>query len=313
MDTPRMKSDTVVRTKSSGKLHRRDWIPALVFLTPQLIGLILFLGVPLVFSFYLTFTKWDLLAPKPEFIGLQNWQHLFEDAKIPRVLGNTVLFITTSTTSYLILSLLLALLLAKPRPGISFLRGLFFLPWVLSPIAVGAAWTFMFNQRSGPIGLIAQAVGLDYSSPLLSQDAAMIGIAVVATWQALGYGMIVYIAGLQGIPKEIYDAVRVDGANAIQRFFYIEIPLLSPTILFLTMTAIIAAFQLFDLVVLLAGPAGSTDTIVLYIYQQMFWLSERLSGAGYAATLSWMLALIVFLITIVQWVLSKRWVFYFGE
>jgi multiple sugar transport system permease protein len=269
--------------------------------------------VPLAFSFYLTFTKWDLLSPNPEFIGFQNWSHLFQDPKIPVVLGNTAQFIAISTTSYLFLSLLLALLLAKPRRGISFLRGLFFLPWVLSPIAVSVAWTFMFNQRSGPIGLLAQAIGIDYVSPLLNQNTAMIGIAVVATWQALGYGIILYIAGLQGIPKELYDAARVDGANVIQRFIYVEIPLLSPTILFLTMTAIIAAFQLFDLVVILAGPAGSTDTIVYYIYQQMFLLSERLSGAGYAATLSWMLAILVFIITIVQWSLSKRWVFYFGE
>lgn len=307
-----------------GGIERSERRAALFFLAPQLIGLVVFLGIPLVASFALTFTKWDLIAPAPTPIGLDNWARLASDTRVPHVLGNTLTFIAISTTGFLILSLLVAVVLASARRGSALLRALFFIPWVIAQIAVGAAWAFMFNSRSGPVGLAIEAVGLPYTNPMLEEETAMVAVAMVATWAALGYGVVIYIAGLQGIPRELYEAVRVDGANAWQRFRHITVPLLSPTILFLTITSIIFAFQLFDLVVLMTGstgstgsgmggPNGSTRTIVMYLYQQMFFMSERLSGLGYAATIGWLLASVIFVVTLIQWRVSRRWVFYSGD
>lgn len=305
-----------------GTNRQREALAAYLFLLPQLIGLVVFVGGPLVVSFYYTFTKWDLISPSPTWIGLDNWRYFFRDDRVPHVLGNTVKFILTGTTSFLVISLLMALLLSGRRAGMTAFRVLFFLPWVLSQVAVGVTWTWMFNTRSGPVALLIDRFGVNTPNLLLEPQWAMIAIALVTTWQGIGFGMTIYLAGLQGIPQDLYDAARVDGANAWQRFTSITFPLLSPTTFFLMITSFIGAFQLYDAVVVMTGsatgaapggPNDSTRTIVLYLYNQMFQYSERLSGIGYAATIAWMLAALIFLVTLVQWRLSRTWVFYSGE
>lgn len=302
--------------------RRREWLAAYIFLLPQLIGLVVFVGGPLLVSLYYTFTHWDLISPSPTWVGLSNWRYFFHDPRVGHVLWNTVKFILTGTTSFLLLSLLAALLLSGHRRGITGIRVLFFLPWVLSQVAVGVTWTWMFNSRSGPAALLIAAFGVDKSNLLLEPQWAMVAIAIVTTWQGIGFGMTIYLAGLQGIPRDLYDAARVDGANAWQRFRSITFPMLSPTTFFLIVTSFIGAFQLYDAVVVMTGgtsgvapggPNDSTRTIVLYLYNQMFQYSERVSGIGYAATIAWMLAALIFLVTMVQWRLSKWWVFYSGE
>lgn len=309
--------------KGSTPNQRREWLAAYAFLTPQLLGLVIFIGIPLVASIYYTFTKWDLIAPAPTWTGLRNWEHLLsKDARIGKVLLNTVKFILTGTTSFLVLSLLVALLLNRRRRGSFVFRALFVLPWVLSAVALGATWKWLLNTRSGPLTQVVEAIGLESPQWLLDSKWAMISIAIATTWQALGYGMTVYLAGLQGIPEELYDAAKVDGANGLQRFRHVTFPMLSPTTFFLMVTSLIAAFQLYDAVVMMSsggvgiapgGPKDSTRTIVLYLYNQMFQYSERISGLGYAATIAWMLAILIFIVTIIQWRLGRLWVFYRGE
>jgi multiple sugar transport system permease protein len=302
--------------------QREEWLTAYAFLSLQLIGLVVFTGIPLVLSFYFTFTHWNLVDPAPTWVGLENWKYFFQDERILRVYWNTIRFILMGTTSFLVFSLLLALLLNKPRAGIGFYRVVFLLPWVLSQVAVGLVWSWMFNTRSGPVALGLKAVGMDAPNMLLDARYAMLAIAIVTTWQAVGYGTILFMAGLKGIPNYLYDAALVDGANPWQRFRFITLPMLSPTLLFLTITSFIGAFQLYDAVVIMTGafsntapggPKDSTRTIVLYLYNQMFQYSERISGLGYAATIAWTLAIVLFAITLLQWWLSKRWVFYLGE
>ena len=302
--------------------RRRETLAAYLFLLPQLIGLVVFVGGPLLVSLYYTFTKWDLIAPSPTWIGLDNWRYFFTDDRVWHVLGNTVKFILSGTTSFLLLSLLMALLLSGRRAGLTTFRVLFFLPWVLSQVAVGVTWTWMFNTRSGPVARVLDQFGVDTPNLLLEPAWAMYAIALVTTWQGIGFGMTIYLAGLQGIPQDLYDAARVDGASAWQRFTSITFPLLSPTTFFLMVTSFIGAFQLYDAVVVMTGsatgtapggPNDSTRTIVLYLYNQMFQYSERLSGIGYAATIAWMLAVLIFLVTLLQWRISRSWVFYSGE
>jgi ABC-type sugar transport system permease subunit len=302
--------------------ERREWITAYAFLTPQILGLVIFLGAPLVASIYYTFTKWDLIAPAPTWVGLRNWTYLLQDDRIGKVLWNTVRFILTGTTSFLVLSLVVALILNTNRKGISLFRALFFVPWILSQVAVGATWKWLLNTRSGPIVQAFELFGMKSPQWLFDPRYAMIAIAMATTWQSLGYGMTIYLAGLKGIPKELYDAAKVDGANAWQRFRYVTFPSLSPVIFFLTVTSLIAAFQLYDPVVVMTsggvavapgGPKDSTRTIVLYLYNQMFQYSQAISGLGYAATIAWMLAIVIFIVTLVQWRASRWWVFYGGE
>jgi multiple sugar transport system permease protein len=194
------------------------------------------------------------------------------------------------------------------------------LPYVLSQIAVGIVWRWMFNSQSGPVTLAVELFGVDSPNWLLDPSTAMVSIAIVTTWQALGYGMTLYIAGLQGVPTTLLEAATIDGAGRLQRFVRITLPLMSPTVLFLVITSLIGALQLFDPVVAMTssmsgpatagGPDNSTRTIVLYMYNQMFNYNERISGLGYASALAWLLAMITFLITVIQIVLSRRWVYY---
>ncbi|MCL6430130.1 MAG: sugar ABC transporter permease [Anaerolineae bacterium] len=301
---------------------RREWLAAYAFLTPQILGLLIFLAGPLIVSIYYTFTKWDLVAPAPTWIGLANWQHLLEDPRIGKVLWNTVRFILTGTTGFLVLSLAVALLVNQGLRGTAVMRTLFFLPWVLSQVAVGTTWKWLLNTRSGPIVQAFKLFGLRSPEWLLDARYAMIAIAMATTWQALGFGMTIYLAGLQGIPQHLYDAAKVDGANAWQRFRYVTFPSLSPVIFFLTVTSLIGAFQLYDPVVMMTsggvgiapgGPKDSTRTIVLYLQNQMFSYSEKLSGLGYAATIAWVLAALIFVVTLIQWRAARWWVFYGGE
>jgi multiple sugar transport system permease protein len=322
LSTATIATPTRKRKPRISRRQREEWLTAYAFLSLQLIGLVVFTGIPLVLSFYFTFTHWNLVDPAPTWVGLENWQYFFQDERILRVYWNTIRFILMGTTSFLVLSLLLALLLNKPRAGIGIYRVVFLLPWVLSQVAVGLVWSWMFNTRSGPVALGLKAIGMDAPNMLLDARYAMLAIAIVTTWQAVGYGTILFMAGLKGIPNYLYDAALVDGANPWQRFRFVTLPLLSPTVLFLTITSFIGAFQLYDAVVIMTGafsntppggPKDSTRTVVLYLYNQMFQYSERISGLGYAATIAWTLAIVLFAITLLQWWLSKRWVFYLGD
>ena len=301
---------------------RRQWLTAYAFMSLQLIGLFVFILGPLLVSLYYTFTKWDLIAPAPKWTGLRNWQHFLGDPRIGQVLGNTIWFILWATSSFLILSLALAVLLNQPRRGTTLFRALFFIPYITSQVAVGLVWSWMFNTRSGPIPVFFRQIGIEIPNLLLDENYAMIAVAAVATWQALGYGITIYLAGLQGVPGELYDAASVDGSTGWQRFRYVTLPLLSPTILFLTVTSFIAAFQLFDLVIILTGgatgvapggPGGTTRTIVLYLYEQTFLFSERISGLGYGATIGWMLAILIFVVTLAQFRFARSTVFFLDD
>ena len=315
MDAPRRKRG---RSRTA-----REARTAYLFVLPQVVGLVVFIAVPLVSSLGYSFTHWDLVAPSPTFVGWQNWVDLMHDPRIPKVLFNTFKFVLLGTTSFLLFSLLAALLTFTPRRVVGVYRAAMFLPYVLSQIAVGVVWRWMLNTQSGPIAHGFELFGSKSPDWLLDPSTAMLSIAAVTTWQGIGYGATLYIAGLHGVPQPLLEAARMDGANALQRFRHVVLPLISPTIFFLTVTSLIGALQLFDPVVALTtsssstatagGPDNSTRTIVLYMYNQLFNLSEAKSGLGYAAALAWMLALLTFLVTGVQFMISRRAVYYGGD
>lgn len=314
-------SEIEVKLPRSGRhsLGRRKSLTALLFVLPQVFGLLAFTAVPLAASLGYSFTKWDLVAPSPTFIGFGNWQYLLSDARVPTVLWNTIRFILFGTTTFLVFSLLAALMTFTPRRLVGVYRAALFLPYVLSQIAVGVVWRWMFNGQSGPISKLWEVFGGTSPDWLLDPLTAMPSIAMVTTWQTVGYGMTLYISALQGVPTSLLEAASIDGANRWQRFWHVTLPMISPTVFFLTVTSLIAAFQLFDPVVAMTGssvgsagpaaaggPSNSTRTIVLYMYNQMFNYNERMSGLGYAAALAWMLALLIFIVTAIQFVFSGQ-------
>lgn len=309
--------------RRSGTLARRECLDAYIFLLPQIVGFVVFLLGPLLVSGYYTLTKWDLIAPQPTWVGLRNWTYLMRDERMAQVVANTLRFLVTAAPTYLVLSLALALLVNYKRArGRSLMQGLFFLPWTMSLVAAGSTWKWILSARSGPI---AQLLGLfGVASPMWLQDTrlAMIAIAMATVWHVLGYGMTINLAGLRGIPEDLFEAATVDGANALQRFWHVTLPSISPVTFFILVTTLIASFQLYDQVVAMTsggplapagGPQGSTRTIVLYLTQHMFQYSESISGLGYAATIGWILALLTFAVTLVQWRLARHWVFFGAE
>jgi multiple sugar transport system permease protein len=239
------------------------------------------------------------------------------------VLWNTVRFILVGTTSFLVFSLVAALLTYTPRRFVGLYRAALFLPYVLSQIAIGVVWRWMFNSQSGPVTNAVELLGIPAPDWLLDPATAMPSIAMVVTWQTIGYGMTLYIAALQGVPTTLLEAATIDGANRWQRFRHVTIPIISPTVFFLTITSLIGAFQLFDPVVAMTGasvggsgpataggPSNSTRTIVLYMYNQMFNYNEPISGLGYAAAIAWMLAMLIFIVTAIQFIVGRRFVYY---
>ncbi|MFT4029147.1 MAG: sugar ABC transporter permease [Protaetiibacter sp.] len=312
--------------RRASSLARRRARTALLFVLPQVLGLLAFTAIPLVVSLGLSFTHWDLVAPSPTFTGLKNWEHLLSDDRIPAVLWNTVRFILVGTTTFLVFSLVAALLTYTPRRFVGLYRAAIFLPYVLSQIAVGVVWRWMFNSQSGPVTALVEVLGFDSPDWLLDPVTAMPSIALVVTWQTVGYGMTLYISALQGVPSTLIEAATIDGAGRWQRFRHVTIPMISPTVFFLTVTSLIGAFQLFDPVVAMTGasiggagpataggPSNSTRTIVLYMYNQMFNYNESISGLGYAAAIAWMLAMLIFLVTAVQFLVGGRFVYYESE
>lgn len=282
------------------------------FVAPQAIGIVLFFGLPLGASLFLTFTKWDLVAPRPTWVGLKNWTYLLSDPRVPIVLGNTLRFILYGTLGYLLLALALALVLNRRRRGVTAYRAIYILPFVLSTAGVGTIWRWVLADGTGPVSQLFDLVGMNAPLWLFSPAWAMVAIAVATTWQSLGFGMAIYLAGLQDIPAQLYEAARLDGANSWQRFKFVTFPHLSPVMLFLTVTSVVGALQLYDPVVAMTtdgfgltaaagGPQNSTRTMVLYIYNQMFQYNEAISGMGYASTLAWFLVIITVAFTAIQW------------
>jgi len=207
----------------------------------------------------------------------------------------------------LALSLALAVVMNRPIRGITFFRTAYFIPVVTSWVAVGLIWRWLYNPEYGLINWILSLFGLKGPDWLVSKTWAMPAIIIVNIWKNLGFNTMIFLAGLQGIPEDLYEASKLDGANQWQQFHYITLPMISPTTLFLTITSVIGSFQVFDAIYNMTrgGPEESTMVIVYYLWENAFGFLRM----GYAAAMAWILFLIVFTLTLIQWRLSSKWVF----
>lgn len=283
-------------------------LPAYIYLAPTILGLLIFSAGAIVASFFISFTNWQLVLP-PVWIGLRNYANLLQLSEFWQVLGNTVYYSVGYVPLAVTLPLFMAMLVNQKLKGITFFRTTYFLPVVTSGVAIALVWGWMYNPSFGVINfLLDKLFGIEGPRWLADPQWAMPSLIIIGVWHSLGYNMVIYLAGLQGIPQELYEAARIDGAGRWAQFRYITVPLITPTAFFILVLSIIGSFQVWTITYLLTqgGPANSTLTLSYYIYQQGFqWFHM-----GFAASLAYVLFAIVFVVTMIQFKLQKQWVFY---
>lgn len=291
--------------------RRQGWL----FISPWLIGFVLLTAGPMIYSLYLSFTVSSLLSP-PQWVGLENYRRMFEDPIFYKSLGNTAYYAFLAVPLGMILALGLALLLNAPVRGLGFFRTLFFLPSVTNTVALSILWLWLLNPEFGLINTALQAIGLP--GPLWLQDEAWSKPALVlmSLW-TVGGQMIIFLAALQGVPKELTEAASLDGAGAVRRFFAVTLPMISPALLFNLIMGLVGALQVFTQAFVMTGgvqpgseggPNQSTLFIVLYIYKKAFQEYDM----GYASALAWALFVIITGCTWLAWRLSRSRVHYEG-
>ncbi len=288
-------------------IARRDSLAGFLFIAPQLIGIIAFVLIPLGLVFWYSLHEWNVLANTFTYTGAQNYRMLIEDESLVEVLGATAIFSAGLVVMNMSLALLLAVLLNQKLAGIAIFRTLFFSPVVVSLVAWTIVWGFLLQKNGGINGMLLM-VGIEGPNWLREETTAMISVIVVQVFKNVGLNMILFLAALQGVPKELYEAARIDGAPAFKQFRRITLPLISPTILLTSIITIVGSLQVFAQIAVLTqgGPGLSTTVLVYYLYQQAF----QFHFFGYGSTLSILLFAIVAVLTFAQWQMRKRIVFY---
>jgi multiple sugar transport system permease protein len=276
---------------------------ALLFLLPAIIILGTFNFYPALYSLYLSFFEWNGVAPTKDVVGVQNYTRLLASGEFWNSLRVTVLYASGMTVIALALGMLVAVLLNQPIRGQAVYRALYFLPVITPTVAAGVVWKYLFDPSQGVVNRSLAGVGIEGPAWLSDPTWALVAVVVVGIWKRVGFNMVVYLAALQGIPRSYYEASRLDGANAWQTFRFITLPLLGPSTFFLSVTALIDAFQVFDLVYVMTtgGPLGSTDVIGFYLYRYGF----RYYELGFASAIAYVMFVLIFVVTLVQFRLSR--------
>jgi multiple sugar transport system permease protein len=279
-------------------MRKTPLLYVLLFLIPSLVGFLLFNIVPILSSLGLAFSDWDLMTPI-RFAGIQNFVKMFtNDPVFWPSLGRTILYGAMSIPLGIITSLMLALAMNRPLKGIAIFRVIYFIPYVSSMIAVAMVWKWLYNDQFGLINTILMYVGLPAQNWLTDSKLVIPSLVLMDVWKNAGFGMLIYLAALQGIPEQLYEAATVDGANSFQSFFKITLPLLSPAHFYMLVTGLIGGFQVFDSVYLMTkgGPGFASRVYAYNLYQSAF----REFNMGYASAMAWFLFFIIFAVTLLQ-------------
>jgi ABC-type sugar transport system permease subunit len=287
---------------------RRDAIAFVCFTAPNFLLLGIFVFWPILYSLFLSFFKWNMISPQKTFLGLANYQSLFNDQVFWQVTGNTLILSFVTVVVQLAIALFLALQLNTNIRGQAFYRAIIFSPTFTTSVAIAMVWTWIFEPNFGLLKVFINLFGMKAPNWIYDVNYSLPAVIIVLIWSGLGYAMVLFLAGLKNIPRDIYDAALVDGVNPYQNFWYITFPLLSPTTFFLTITSFIATLKAFDIVAIMTdgGPLNSSNVFVLYLYQNAFqWFKT-----GYASALAVILFFLIITITLIQNRLSKRWVHY---
>ncbi|MBE3575750.1 MAG: sugar ABC transporter permease [Firmicutes bacterium] len=301
---------TAPPAKTPSWIYRHEEaLTAWVLLLPAVLSAVAFVAFPVIMAIWLSLQSWDLLTPA-RFVGLQNYVDiLFHDPHFRQAVGNTVYFVVGQVPLTVAVSMLLAVLLNQKLKGVSWFRTAFYTPIVTSTVSVAMVWMWLLNGDFGLINWALRFLGVAHppnwlADPVWSKPA----LILMSVWHSAGYFMVIFLAGLQTIPENLYEAAEVDGAGPWKRFWAITFPLLSSTTFLVIVLLVMDVFNIFDQVYMMTkgGPNGSTETIVYYIYSHGFeWFHM-----GYACAMAWILFVIVFVLTLIQFRLQKRWVHY---
>jgi len=292
------------RVRSKTNWHEAIW--GYILISPAILFVFAFVLLPILGAFGVSFTEWNLVNP-PNLVGTDNYEKIFTDPVATKTLLNTFYFTFVSVPISVALSLILAVMLNQKIRGISFFRTAYYLPVISSTVAISMVFLWIFDSNYGLLNRFLALFRIPNIHWLTDPKYAMIAVIIVTIWRSLGFNMIIAIAALQEIPKEIHDAAAIDGASKLKEFFHIIIPLISPAIFFLSITGFINSFQSFDLVYNMTrgGPARATYLVGYYIWEQAF----QFHHMGYGTAFAFVLFFIVLIFTLIQWFLRRKWVF----
>ena len=302
------KADSKPAAKLSNAKYN-EWMWGYLLVAPTIIGLIILNLIPVFETLMLSFQKTGDFGAHT-WAGLENYKRLFNDPAVWQATGNTLKYAVIVVPITVALSLIVAVLLNQKIKGKSLYRVIYFLPMVAAPAAVAMVWKWLFNSEFGLINYLLQLVGIQGPQWVSDPNFALIAIAIVGIWSAIGYNMILLLAGLREIPKDYYEAASIDGAGPIRQFFTITLPLVSPTMYFVVVTSIISAMQVFDTIFMMIDKTSmaleSTQSFVYLFYQHSFTVNDK----GYGSAIIMLLLAIIMIITFIQSKVEKKWVHY---
>ncbi|MFF2623711.1 carbohydrate ABC transporter permease [Oerskovia jenensis] len=302
-------------TRRRSGLERQNRLSALAFISPWLVGFAVFTAWPMIYSLYLSFTDYDNYNA-PNWVGLANYEQMFQDPKVLTALSNTAFYTVIQVPLYVLVALALAVLLNKATKGVGFFRTAFYLPKMTPQVAIGVLFLLLFNGQNGLVNKFLAVFGIE--GPAWTTDPAWQkpGLIIISLW-TVGSSVVILLAALKNVPKELYESARVDGASPWRQFRSITLPMISSQIFFVFIVNTIAAFQLFAEAYTAfygstSGGSYTTDAVlfyVIYLFQQAFAEFHM----GYASALAWLLFLVILVVTVIQMTVSKRFVYYEGE
>lgn len=313
METQKNVDQLILHTKHKRKIFNYQFFEKLKdfsFAVPALIFLGIFIYFPLLYSLYISFTDWNMTRPVKKFVGFDNYEKLFNNDVFYEVLKVTFTYTIIDVVLTLAIGLLLALLFNSTKKIYNFMRSIVFMPYYISMVVAAMIFVWIFNSQFGLANSILGIFGLEPISWLTDPDTALWSLIVVSLWKGVGFAMLIFMAGLRGIPVEYYEASSLDGANKLRQFFHITLPLLSPITLFLVVTNFISSMQVFQSINVMTygGPLNATKAMVYWIYEMAF--TEFKTGRASALVIIFFL--IIILLTIVQFWVSKKRVHYEG-
>lgn len=295
-----------MNTKGSKKA-RKDFFTGMGFILPSLLGFLIFTFIPVVISLCLSFTSWNFMEGIEgiKFNGLANYIRLFSDEWFLNSYKNNIIFTAVTVPVLIALGLVMATIINKYIYGGGVVRTMIFIPYIASVVAVCRVWMVLLQPSYGPVNEFFRSIGIANPPGWLADFKwSLPSIMIIYVWQQVGYYSIVFLAGLKGLPEDVYEAAKVDGASSIRQFFSLTVPLISPTTFFLTIMGIIGSFKVFDQISVLTqgGPGSSSSVMAYYVYRTAFDYFEM----GYANTLAWALFVLVFIVTLVQWKMQAK-------
>lgn len=300
----------VTATRTKRRRAKSSWL-GYAFVAPNLIGFAVFTLLPLIFAFAVSFADWDVISGLDgiRWVGLKNFSTIMTDGNFWHAARTTLIYVGVSVPITTAAGLLIALALNGPVPGRSLLRLIFFIPFIVNAVAISATWILLYHPRYSPLNNTLRALGIE-NPPLwlASSQWALPALIIMAIWGGCGFAAVIYLAALQDLPEDLFEAAELDGAGTIQKFRAITFPLITPTTFFLLVTGFIGASQSFGMINLMTrgGPGTSTTVASYYIYQNAF----QFYKFGYAAAIAWVMFAFVLLLTLGLWLVQRRAVVY---